>query len=275
MDNHGYTAIVKAASEIARITGRKRHDAVVVLGSGLGDYPLSLTDAIAVPYAEIPGFPQPSAVGHAGTAYSAEMAESAILLLSGRAHAYEGGTMAEIVFAVRTAIIAGCRSVVLTNACGGCGEGMRPGDLVVLSDHINLAGLSPLSGENDERLGPRFPDMTDVYTPHLRHLAHEAAADAGIVLRTGVYAWFHGPMYETPAEVEMARRLGADLVGMSTVPEAVAARHMSADVLGISLVTNLAAGLGAGRLSADEVIAMGAASAGRFGRLLDVLLPRL
>ncbi len=272
---HGYDDMILAAAAIAEATGRAHHDVAVVLGSGLGAYAEMLSSAAKVPYSAIPGFTMPSAVGHSGTAYSAPVGEGAALLLSGRTHAYEGLGTAAVVFGVRTSILAGCHTVVLTNACGGVDEGMSPGDLVLIRDHLNLSGLSPLSGPNDERLGPRFPDMTDVYTPRLRRIAAEAGDAIGVLLRTGVYAWFHGPMYETPAEVEMARRMGADLVGMSTVPEATAARHMGAAVLGISLVTNLAAGRGEGRLSADEVIAVGAASAARFGTLLDEVLPRL
>ncbi len=204
-------------------------------------------------YDEIPGMPVPAVEGHGGVLVSAMANGYPVLAFTGRVHAYEGWDLAEVVFGVRAAVLAGCRTVVLTNAAGGIGEGLSPGDLVVIRDHLNLTGRTPLQGRNDERLGLRFPDMTEVYTAGLRQRLAETAAGLGESLGSGVYAWLLGPAYETPAEVEMARRLGADLVGMSTVPEAIAARHMGARVVGISLVTNLAAGMSANPLSHDEV----------------------
>lgn len=265
----------EAARALAELTGRAQHDIAVVLGSGLGGYPARLADATAVSYRDLPGFPIPTAIGHAGTAYSAEMGDNRVLLLSGRAHAYEGHSADAITFAVRAAIRAGCRTVVLTNAAGGCGDGLAPGDLVLITDHVSLAGLSALAGPNDERLGPRFTDMTNVYNPELRHKAHAAAARMGQQLHEGVYFWFHGPMFETPAEIHMARVLGADLVGMSTVPEATAARHMGAQVIGISLCTNLAAGISDSPLSHTEVLDVAAEASERFSALFDELLPSL
>ncbi len=270
-----FDRLTTAARVIAERTGVQRHDVVAVLGSGLGAYPDRFDDKTSIPYRDLPAFPIPGAVGHAGTAHSVQMGNTRVLLLAGRVHAYEGHPMDVVTFPVRTAILAGCHTVVLTNAAGGCGEGTAPGDLVLITDHINMAGLSPLAGENDDRLGPRFPDMTDVYTPALRSKAHEAAARAGQELGEGVYFWWRGPMFETPAEVEMARRLGASLVGMSTVPEATAARHMGADVLGMSLVTNLAAGISQNRLSSDEVIEAAGAASGRLAAVFDQLLPRI
>ncbi len=256
-------------------TGVETHDVVAVFGTGLGDYPSTRGDAVAVPYADLPGFPTPTAVGHSGTAYSVRMGENRVLLLAGRPHAYEGHSMETVTFPLRTAIKAGARKVLLTNAAGGCGDGIEAGDLVLITDHINMAGISPLMGTNDERLGPRFPDMTDVYTPELRAKAHEAASRIGSELREAIYFWWHGPMFETPAEVRMAKMLGAGLVGMSTVPEATAARHMGAEVLGLSLCTNLAAGISPNPITADEVIETAARSADRLGLLLDELLPSL
>lgn len=264
-----------AASVLADRTGSARHDVVAVLGSGLGGFPSQIEGAVAVPYSDIPGFPLPDVQGHAGTAYSARFGENRVLMLAGRAHAYEGHDMDTITFAVRAAIVAGCRTVLLTNACGGCGEGLVAGDLVLITDHLNLTGRSPLVGPNDDRLGPRFPDMSAVYTPRLRSLALDVAAEVDVRLAQGIYAWFLGPAYETPAEVRMAQRLGADLVGMSTVPEATAARHMGAEVIGISLVTNLAAGISSTPLSHAEVTVTAAAARDRFSRLLEGLLPRL
>ncbi|HKZ24558.1 MAG TPA: purine-nucleoside phosphorylase [Acidimicrobiia bacterium] len=270
-----YEDLEAAAASIAETTGRARHSTVVILGSGLGAYPQTLAGAKAVPYRHIPGFPVPQVSGHAGTLYSAQMGETVVLLLAGRAHAYEGHSMEAVVFAVRSCILAGCRRVVLTNAAGGCRDGLAPGDLVLITDHLNLSGRNPLVGPNDDRLGPRFPDQSYVYTPSLRALALEVGRKVGVTLKEGVYAWLLGPTYETPAEIRMLRTLGADLVGMSTVPEAIAARHMGADILGISLVTNLAAGLSPARLAHEEVQETANQASNRFTRLLNALLPRL
>lgn len=270
-----YDRLQRTAAILSERSGRDRHDVAVVLGSGMGFYPSSLDEAVAVPYGELPGFPAPGAVGHEGTAYSAMIGDNRTMLLGGRAHAYEGRSMDEVTFPVRVAVLAGCRTIVLTNAAGGCREGIGPGDLVAITDHINMAGISPLMGPNDDRLGPRFPDMTDTYTPRLRRLAHEAAGRAGVSLAEGIYFWWHGPMFETPAEVRMAQTLGASLVGMSTVPEATVARHMGADVLGISLCTNLAAGISSHRLTAQEVMEQAEVARPRIRALFDELLPTL
>lgn len=264
----------RLAGAIAERTGEPTHDIAVVLGSGFGTYATSIEGAV-VSYTDLPGIPAPAAVGHAGRLVSTRVGPNRVLLFSGRVHAYEGHPMESVVLAIRAAIIGGCRTVVLTNAAGGCGTGMKPGDLVLISDHINLAGRNPLVGPNDDQLGPRFPDMTNVYTPRLRALAHEVGSEGGLSLREGVYAWFLGPTFETPAEVEMARRLGADLVGMSTVPEAIAARHLGAEILGMSLVTNLAAGISPNPISSEEVMVAAAEAAGRFTELFNALLPRL
>jgi purine-nucleoside phosphorylase len=203
------------------------------------------------------------------------MAEHPVMILAGRVHTYEGWDLSDVVFAVRTAVLSGCSRIALTNAAGGVGEGLEPGDLVLIRDHINLTGRNPLTGLNDPRLGPRFPDMSEVYPAPIRSRAVAIGERVGVPLKEGVYAWFLGPSYETPAEVQMAKRLGADLVGMSTVPEAIAARHMGAAVLGISLVTNLAAGISKTPLSHEEVTATAEAARERFTRLLDALLPAL
>lgn len=266
--------IRRLADAIVERTGESHHDVAVVLGSGFGTYATTI-DGTAVSYADLPGIPAPAAVGHAGRLVSTRIGPSRVLLFSGRVHAYEGHPMESVVLAIRAAIVGGCRTVVLTNAAGGCGAGMKPGDLVLITDHINLAGRNPLVGPNDDRLGPRFPDMTNVYSPRLRALAHEVATAGGQTLGEGIYAWFLGPTFETPAEVEMARRLGADLVGMSTVPEAIAARHLGAEILGISLVTNLAAGISPNPISSEEVMVAAAEAAGRFTELFDALLPKL
>jgi len=269
-----YDALTVAATTIATRSGRERHDVAVVLGSGLGDYASTLPGAVAIPYAEIPGWPLPTVEGHHGTLYSADVG-GPTLILSGRAHLYEGRTLDETVFGVRVAVSAGCHTVLLTNAAGAVREGLSPGDLVLIRDHLNLTGRNPLIGANDDRLGPRFPDLTDLYSPALRELAVRAGREVGIELGEGVYAWLTGPSYETPAEIQMVDRMGGDLVGMSTVPEAIAARHMSASVLGISLVTNLAAGISDAPLTHQEVQETAAEARVRFTALLDRLLPLL
>jgi len=269
-----YEAIKKAAETIAERSGRSEHKVAVVLGSGLGEYASTLPGAVAIPYTDIPGWPIPTVEGHHGTLYSADV-HGPVLVLSGRAHFYEGRSLDETVFGIRAAVTTGCKTIVLTNAAGGVREGLAPGDLVLIRDHLNLTGHNPLIGPNDGRLGPRFPDLTNLYSPSLREVARAAARDAGVSLDEGVYAWLTGPSYETPAEIQMVGRLGADLVGMSTVPEAIAARHMGADVLGISLVTNLAAGISTTPLTHEEVQETAAEARTRFTSLLDHLLPLL
>jgi purine-nucleoside phosphorylase len=265
--------ITQAATFIADATGFPSHDAGLVLGSGLGDYAASLPDAIVVPYADIPEFPVPQVVGHGGSLISAPVGDGRILILSGRVHTYEGWAMDEVVFGVRTVVASGAKRVMLTNAAGGVNASYSPGDLVIIEDHLNLTGRNPLLGPNDDRLGPRFPDMSTVYTPRLRSELARVFTDVGITPYEGTYAWFLGPTYETPAEVQMAKTMGADLVGMSTVPEAIAARHMGAEVAGISLVTNLAAGISATPLSHDDVTETAAKAKETFTAVLDAYLP--
>lgn len=267
--------IQNAAKAIGELSGRGRHQVGAVLGSGFSSYAAGLPNAVAIPYREIPGFPVPQVAGHAGTAYSVELEGVPVLLLAGRAHLYEGHAIDQVVFAVRSVIANGADTILLTNASGGCGEGLEPGDLALIRDHLNLTGQNPLFGPNDDRLGTRFPDLSAAYDPDLRRLASDVAQTVDVELREGVYAWFTGPTYETPAEVQMAKRLGADLVGMSTVPETIATRHMGARVIAISLVTNLAAGISPVPLSHAEVQETADAARERFTRLIDALLPRL
>jgi purine-nucleoside phosphorylase len=268
-----YEALAVAKAVIGERTGRVEHALAIVLGSGLSGYAATLPGAVEIPYRDIPGFPTPKVEGHTGSLFSVEMAEHPVMILAGRVHTYEGWDLSDVVFAVRTAVLSGCSRIALTNAAGGVGEGLEPGDLVLIRDHINLTGRNPLTGLNDPRLGPRFPDMSEVYPAPIRSRAVAIGERVGVPLKEGVYAWFLGPSYETPAEVQMAKRLGADLVGMSTVPEAIAARHMGAAVLGISLVTNLAAGISKTPLSHEEVTATAEAARERLTRLLDALLP--
>jgi purine-nucleoside phosphorylase len=271
-----YAAAARSAVRLAELTGEARFDAAVVLGSGWSPAADACAQALGadvteIPVSELGGFAPPTVAGHAGTVRSMVAGNLRLLVFLGRTHLYEGHPVAAAVHGVRTAVMAGCRVVALTNAAGGIREGYRVGEPVIVRDHLNLTGRSPLTGAPPPQPYPsRFVDLTDLYSGRLRELA--AGADPS--LAHGVYAAMPGPHYETPAEIAMLRTLGADLVGMSTVLEAIAARHMGAEVLAISLVTNLAAGLGGAPLSHQGVIAAGQASAGRMGALLAAILPR-
>jgi purine-nucleoside phosphorylase len=273
-----FAAVARATARVqAFLPAGARPRVALVLGSGLGDYAEQLVAARHIDYAEL-GFPRSHVQGHAGRLFYGRTRSEAgapgveVLAMQGRVHAYEGHDLQTVVLPVRALIGAGCQVVLLTNAAGGVGEGLAAGDLVLIRDHLNLVGGSPLRGENDPALGPRFPDMTAVYDPALRALAEQVAARQELRLPSGVYACGLGPQYETPAEVRMLRALGADLVGMSTVPEAIAARHRGARVLGISCVTNLAAGISPQPLSHDEVTETAQRVRGVFIRLLDGIL---
>lgn len=215
----------------------------VVLGSGLGDFANTVADATVMPYESIPGWPAPSIVGHAGKLVVGTVRSHVVAVLAGRVHVYEGHSLATVVFAVRVMAALGVKTLILTNAAGGVKTSFAQGALMVIDDHINLLGDNPLVGPNDERFGPRFPDMTEVYSKRMRAVADAASARVGLKLEHGVYAALLGPSYETPAEIRYLRAIGADAVGMSTVPEAIAARHMGLEVLGISCITNMAAGV--------------------------------
>ncbi|WP_137876076.1 purine-nucleoside phosphorylase [Rhodococcus sp. Q] len=255
----------QAARVLGERTGAARHDVAIVLGSGWQAAADAFGSATAsVPMADLPGFAAPSASGHAGTVLSVPVGDHRALVLLGRTHAYEGHDLARVVHPVRTAVAAGARTVVLTNAAGGIRDGLSVGQPVLIADHLNLTARSPL-------VGARFVDLVDAYSPRLRALARSIDP----ALDEGVYAGLPGPHYETPAEIRMLRILGADLVGMSTVHETIAARELGAEVLGISLVTNLAAGITGERLDHAEVLAAGAASAGRIGTLLRELVSAL
>jgi purine-nucleoside phosphorylase len=271
----GYEELQEAVAAISNLTGREQHSAAVVLGSGLGGYAASLPDAIAIPYGEIPNFPAPRVEGHSGTLYSVPVAERTALVFAGRVHYYEGWDLFDVVFGVRAAALSGCHTVLLTNASGGVSRGLSVGDLIAISDHINLTGRNPLHGANDQRLGPRFPDVSDAYSAALRHAMKPVFEQSGVPYKEGVYTWFTGPSYETPAEIEMVRRIGGDLVGMSTVPEAIALAHMGARVGAISLVTNMAAGTTDEPLSHAEVQEAAEQARTKFETLVDALLPIL
>jgi len=247
----------------------------VVLGSGLGGFADAIDDAIEIPYDELPGWPAATAIGHAGRLVAGTFGGAPVVALKGRAHLYEGHPPAKVVLPIRVLGRLGVRTLVLTNACGAIDTTLEPGQLVLLSDHVNLQGTSPLVGPNDDTLGPRFPDMTDAYDPALREAARAAGARIGVELRDGVYAAWLGPAFETPAEIRMLRVLGADLVGMSTVPEVLAARHIGMRCLAVSCVTNMAAGVLPEPIDHERVLEIGAAAADTLTALLRELFPAL
>lgn len=248
----------------------------VVLGSGLGAFADSLEDRAETPYSQIPGWPASTALGHAGKLVTGRIGDTPLIVLAGRAHFYEGYTAAEVVFGIRELHRRSVKSVVLTNAAGAINLDYRPGDLILISDHINLLGVNPLTGPNDDALGPRFPDMSEAYSKHYRELARSAAAaELGITLKEGVFAAVPGPSYETPAEIRYLRIIGADLVGMSTVPETIAANHMGMRVLGISCVTNMAAGILPQKLRHSEVMETGERVKDTLLKLLQAVATRL
>ena len=271
MTSDPFEAAEASAARLAELTGQPAHDVAVVLGSGWAP----AADALGTPDAEVPladlgGFPPSTVAGHTPTVRSVSVGPVRALVFLGRVHLYEGLPPSAVVHGVRTAALAGCRAIVLTNAAGGIRPGLSVGEPVLISDHLNLTGKSPLAGPPPSR-GQRFTDLTGLYSPRLRALAREDDPD----LAEGVYAMLPGPHYETPAEVRMLRVLGADMVGMSTVHETIAARAAGAEVLGVSLVTNLAAGISGEPLSHTEVLAAGAAAATRMGALLAMILEQL
>jgi purine-nucleoside phosphorylase len=269
-----YEAVGEAAQVVQSRIGAIP-DVAIVLGSGLGSFAHSLADAVVVPYATIPHWPASKIVGHAGELVAGTVGGRRVLALSGRAHVYEGHAMAVATFATRVLGLLGVKSLILTNAAGGINTSFAQGALMLISDHINLMGTNPLVGPNDERFGPRFPDMTAAYSPRLRQAARDAAAAAGIRLEEGVYIAVIGPSYETPAEIRAFRVMGADAVGMSTVPETIVARHMGMEVAGISCITNMAAGVLNEPLVHDEVMATAARVRDQFIALLTGLIARI
>lgn len=250
-------------------------EAAVVLGSGLGPVAERAAEMVSFAYKDIPGFPQPTAPGHAGRLILAEFAGKTVLLFQGRFHYYEGHGPAAVCFPARLAAALGIRRIFLSNAAGGIPPAAEAGSLMLIRDHISLFLPSPLRGPNDDAAGPRFPDMSEVYSPKLRELAREAASRLGIELCEGVYCFTQGPQYETPAEIRALRSLGADAVGMSTVPEAIAAAHAGLEVLGLSCITNTAAGLADEKLKHEDVLAMGKALSDKASRLIEGLIGAL
>ena len=276
-----YEQVAEAAAFVKSRLGALSPRVGIVLGSGLGAVADAVADPVSVSYNQIPHFPQSTVEGHLGRLVAGLLGGAPVVILQGRVHFYEGYSPREVTFPMRVLGALGVRAVVLTNAAGGIAEGLEVGQLVVLSDHINLMGWNPLNGPNEPRFaartgaGLRFFDMTEAYSRPLRELAREAARQQGFALAEGVYLATPGPSFETPAEIRAFRTLGATLVGMSTVPETIVARHMGLEVLGISCVTNLAAGLGATRLSHEEVQVTGRKVEARLAGLLRRLAPAL
>lgn len=247
----------------------------IVLGSGLGAFADTLDHAVETPYAQIDGWPRSTAAGHAGKLVEGRIGATELIVLAGRAHLYEGYSAAQVTFGIRELARRGVRSVILTNAAGAINVDHKPGDLVLISDHINLLGASPLTGPNDDSLGPRFPDMSEAYAREYREIAKQAGAALGMTLREGVYAAVPGPSYETPAEIRYLRTIGADLVGMSTVPEAIMANYLGMRVLAISCVTNMAAGILPRKLDHSEVMETGERVKGALVALLRAVSQNL
>lgn len=251
----------------------------VILGSGLSAFAERLAGAVAIPYQEIPEFPVSAVAGHPGTLVMGELAgpdgPAPVAVMQGRVHGYEGWSPEDMAFGARVLCRLGARALVLTNASGGVNAELAPGDLVRITDHLNLSGSNPLSGPNDARLGPRFPDLSQAYHPGLGAALEAAARREGVSLKRGVYAYLAGPSYETPAEVRMLRALGADLVGMSTVPEVIAACHMGVPVCAVAMVSNMAAGISSHPISHAEVTAAGERVREALGRLLAAAIPDL
>ena len=271
----GYVEQVEEAAEWLRARGGAGASVGVVLGSGLGDFANGVAGASVIPYGDIPHWPASGVIGHAGNLVMGTVAGRRVLVLSGRVHTYEGHDLLTVTFAMRVLGRLGTPAVILTNAAGGINPHCSRGALMVIDDHINLMGRNPLVGPNDDRFGPRFPDMTAVYSARLRALADETARAAGQPIAHGIYVAVLGPSYETPAEIRAFRALGADAVGMSTVPEAIVARHMGMEVLGISCITNAAAGVFPEPLTHEEVVETARQVKGQFIALLEGIIGRL
>jgi purine-nucleoside phosphorylase len=279
-DQNQIPTLYERAEHAARVIRARLTEAFdvrigIVLGSGLGAFASELADKSIIPYSEIPGFARSTVEGHAGQLVVGKIENAGVAAMQGRFHFYEGYSLEETTFPIRTLHALGCRSLVLTNAAGGINVAFDQGSLMLINDHINLMGTNPLRGANDERFGARFPDMSEVYDREYQEIAVNEARAIGLELRRGVYAAMTGPSYETPAEVRMLRTLGADAVGMSTVPEAIIARHAGMRVLGISCITNMAAGVLDQPINHDEVMETGARVREAFAELLRRTIPKL
>jgi len=269
-----HARVAEAAAAVLDAAGGTP-DIAVVLGSGLGDFAGRLAGARSVAYGRLPHWPESRVVGHEGRLVVGRLGGRLVAALSGRVHLYEGHHPRVVTFPTRAMAHAGVRAMILTNAAGGVNTAFASGALMVIDDHINLLGANPLTGPNEDRFGPRFPDMTDAYSPRLRAVADEAAAAIGVPIVHGVYAAVPGPNYETPAEIRYLRVIGADAVGMSTVPEVIAARHMGVEVLGLSCITNMAAGVTSRPLVHEEVMETARRVHGEFAALLEAILEKV
>ncbi len=268
-------ARAEEAAAAIRAAGVEPPRFAVVLGSGLNELAERLPDGVAIPYERIPHFPRTTVAGHAGKIIVGDLHGAAVLMLQGRFHYYEGHDLEAVTFPVRVLQRLGVGTLILTAATGGIRSDLHPGDLLLLADHLNLLGVNPLRGINDDRLGNRFPDMTEVYSARLRSIAREEAERLGIDVKEGVYACMPGPSYETPAEIRMLRTIGADVVGMSTVPEAIVARHAGMEVLGIALVSNAAAGVLGTPITHEEVLEAGRRAGPMLAALIAGIIARL
>ncbi len=269
-----YERVEHAAREI-RARWNQDPRVALVLGSGLGAFADDLQDSVAVSYQDVPGFARSTVEGHQGRLVMGMIESVPVIVMQGRFHSYEGYSLSEVVFPIRTFGLLGIKSLVLTNAAGGINVGFDQGALMIINDHLNLMCVNPLRGPNDERFGQRFPDMSEVYARDYQEIAVEESHKMNLELRRGIYAALSGPSYETPAEVRMLRTLGADAVGMSTVPEAIVARQMGIKVLGISCITNMAAGVIGEPINHEEVVETGARVHETFKELLRRVIPRL
>ena len=265
--------INNAARAVENAIGKA--EIAVILGSGLGDFGNELKNAREISYADIPGFPHATVQGHAGKLICGEIAGKQVMMMSGRFHSYEGHSMEDVTLPVRVMAKMGIKKLIVTNAAGGVNTSFSAGCLMMISDFINLAGKNPLVGENLAEFGPRFPDMSNAYDKNLRALAMDCAKELGIDLKQGVYCWMSGPCYETPAEIRMVRILGADAVGMSTVPETIVAVHSGMQVLGVSCITNMAAGVLDQPINHQEVMEMGRRVRGEFAALLTRVMEKM
>lgn len=270
-----YDRAAEAANYIKQRSAGAEPRVAVVLGSGLGGVADAIENSIEIPYEEIPYFCRSTVEGHAGRLIIGSCGGTDIIAMKGRFHYYEGYSMQDVTLPIRVFVQMGIRSLILTNAAGGTSPHLSPGSLMVITDHINLMGDNPLRGPNDTRFGPRFPDMTGVYTHAYIDAAHEVARELGLVVAEGVYLALRGPCYETPAEVRMLRDLGGDALGMSTVPEAIVARHSGMKVLAISCITNVAAGLVRQEINHEEVMEVGARAGRQLSELIIKLIPRI
>jgi len=272
------TGLYERAEHAARIVRSRTTETpriAIILGSGLGGFADDFDEAVHIPYEEITGFARSTAEGHAGRLVIGKIDQVPLIAMQGRVHFYEGYSLEQVTFPIRTFKLLGVKTLILTNAAGGVNVQLTQGALMVISDHLNLMGDNPLRGPNDQRFGPRFPDMTSAYSPELQEIAVEEARSLGVEIRRGIYAALAGPSYETPAEIHLLRNLGADAVGMSTVPEVIVARQMNIEVLGISCITNMAAGISDEPINHEEVMATGDRVRETFTQLLRRVVGRV